>query len=198
MALITWIRERLGLEDEVFLRIPLDGVKGQLFASPMPYGPYDKWNQVMRRYRAAGVEFAVMLVTDDELAKKAKRDLLSLYPRVGIDALRFPFRDLTSPSLETVEQMVRCVGPYLRAGAKVAIHCNAGTGRTGVAAACLAADLLDLPGPEAIQYVTDRMATQITDSQKRVVCQYADQRSRQATHTPVGDTKGEAHGADAE
>jgi hypothetical protein len=198
MALITWIRERLGLEDEVFLRIPLDGVKGHLYASPMPYGPYDKWNQVMRRYRAAGVEFAVMLVTDDELAKKAKRDLLSLYPKVGIDALRFPFRDLTSPSLETVEQMVRCVGPYLRAGAKVVVHCNAGTGRTGVAAACLAADLLELPGREAIQYVTDRMATQITDSQKRVVCQYADKRSRQAPHTPAGDTKGEGHGTDAE
>jgi protein-tyrosine phosphatase len=174
MSLIGWIRERLGLEDEVFLRVPLAGIDGELYASPMPYGPYDKFNQLMRRYKTMGIEFAVSLVTDEEIARKAKRDVLGLYAQAGIESIRFPIRDLTSPPVDDVRELVNRIGPYLRAGAKMVIHCNAGTGRTAVVIACLCADLLDLDGQAAIDYVQSLMATQITESQKRVVHTFAD------------------------
>ena len=173
MGLLCWIRRKLGQEDEVFIEIPLAHTKGHLYASPMPFGPYDKYNQVLRRYREIGIEFAVSLVTDEEIRRKAKRDLLKAYERAGIESVRFPIRDLTSPELGAIRHLVRKIGPYLRAGAKVAVHCNAGTGRTGVVTACIVAALMDMDGPSAIRYVQDRMATQITSSQKRVVEQFA-------------------------
>ncbi len=174
MRLVGWIRERLGLEDEVFLRVPLAGIDGELYASPMPFGPYDKLNQLMRRYKNMDIEFAVSLVTDEEIARKAKRDVLALYAKAGIESIRFPIRDLTSPPVEDVRELVNRIGPYLRAGAKIVIHCNAGTGRTAVVIACLCADLLNLDGQGAIDYVQSLMATQITESQKRVVRTFAD------------------------
>jgi protein-tyrosine phosphatase len=176
MGLISWLRQKLGTQDEVFLEIPFEGVSGSLYVSPMPYGPYDTANQVMRRYREAQVQFAVPLVTDDEIENKAKKDLLSLYRKHGIEVIRFPIRDLTSPELEKVIELVKTIAPYLQAGAAVAIHCNAGTGRTAVIVACLASELLDLPGPEATAYVTSRMQTQLTASQIRVVERFAEQR----------------------
>ncbi|MBT3286643.1 MAG: hypothetical protein HN380_04790, partial [Victivallales bacterium] len=34
----------------VFVRTPMAG-PGALYASPMPYGPYDRLNRVLRNYR---------------------------------------------------------------------------------------------------------------------------------------------------
>ncbi len=176
MGVIGWIRRKLGAQDVVFLRIPLEGIQGGLYVSPMPYGPYDKYNQLMRRYVQEKIEFAIPLVTDAEIAGKAKRDVLALYEKNAIEVIRFPVKDLTSPELEKVRELVRTVAPYLRAGARVAVHCNAGVGRTAVIVACLAAKLLDLEGPEATRHVTSRMHTQMTTSQKRVVEKFAHDR----------------------
>lgn len=174
MGFIHWLRKKLGTESEVFLRIDLDGVKGGLFVSPMPFGPYDTRNELLRRYRDEGIEFVVPLVTDEEIARKARRDVLGAYTRAGIQAIRFPIRDLTSPELDAVRELVRTVVPYIRAGARVAVHCNAGVGRTGVIVACLVSCLLGIGGREAIEYVQSRMATQLTDSQKRTVERFAE------------------------
>ncbi len=173
MGLLHWIRKRLGTEDEIFLRVPIESVPGRLFVSPMPHGPYDKYNQVLRRYRDEGVELAAALVTDDEIRRKCKRDLRELYRKAGIEMIHLPIRDLTSPELEGVLGLVRRVGPYLGAGAKVAVHCNAGTGRSAVVVACLGAALDGKAGPEAVAWVEGLMITQMTASQKRVVERFA-------------------------
>jgi protein-tyrosine phosphatase len=173
MGLINWIRSKLGTQDVVFLRVPLEGIAGSLYVSPMPYGPYDKYNQLLKRYVQEKIEFAIPLVTDAEIARKAKRDVLDLYRKNGIEVIRFPIEDLTSPELQKVRELVKTVAPYLRAGAKVAVHCNAGVGRTAVIVACLVSKLLDLDGPEATRYITSLMHTQMTSSQKRVVEKFA-------------------------
>ncbi len=174
MGWITWLRQRLGLADAVFLEIDLPEVSGRLYVSPMPFGPYDKLNQLLGRYREAGVEFVVPLVTDEEIDRKAKRDLLGEYKRAGIQAIRFPIRDLTSPSVEAVCKLVQTVAPYLRAGACVAVHCNAGVGRTAVIVACLVAEVLEMDGRDATEYVEARMATRLIASQKRVILKFSD------------------------
>ena len=85
-----------GKQEKNCMRIPLE-VKGKLYVSPMPYGPYDPGNALLKTYKQRRIEFAVMLVTDAELEKKAKRDLLAIYKKNNIQPIRFPIADYTSP-----------------------------------------------------------------------------------------------------
>jgi len=157
-----------GNKEKTCVRIPLDA-KGRLFVSPMPYGPYDPGNKLLKIYKQNRIEFAIMLVTDSEIEKKAKRDILTLYKQQGIEPIRFPIADYTSPDLHPFSKVVDQVSGYLRAGANVAVHCNAGVGRTGVMTCCIVRDFSALSTGEAIDYVRSYMQTNMTDEQKRLV-----------------------------
>lgn len=156
-----------GQKEKTCVRIPLD-VKGRLFVSPMPFGPYDPGNALLKTYQQLRIGFVVMLVTDAELAKKAKRDVLAIYKQNGIEPIRFPIADYTSPELHAFSKVVDKAAGYLRAGAHLAIHCNAGVGRTGVMACCIVRDLTGMGTPEAIAYVKQFMQTNMTDEQMRL------------------------------
>ncbi len=65
--------------------------------------------------------------------------------------------------------MVDQVSGYLRAGAHIAIHCNAGVGRTGVMTCCVVCDILKMSAEEASRYVKQYMQTNMTDEQMRLV-----------------------------
>jgi protein-tyrosine phosphatase len=169
VGLLGWLRRKFGTEEKVFETIPLKGIAGRLHVSPMPFGPYDTKSQLLKRYRAEHVGCAIPLVTDAELARKSRKDLLSEYARAGIEVIRFPIADLTSPELEAIVTLVADVVPRIQAGTHVAVHCNAGVGRTGVVVSCLVCALLDLDDTQAIAHVRGYMHTQMTESQKQVV-----------------------------
>ena len=152
-----------------FVRIPLPA-KGKLFVSPMPYGPYDTANQLLRTYRRARIKAVIPLVTEDEIAKKAKRNLFKAYTREGIEILHYPVPDLTSPKREDVLAAVAALEEHLCvAGTNVAVHCNAGIGRTGVIVSCVVQRLMHLPVEEISDYLRQYMMIDMTDEQRRFV-----------------------------
>jgi len=157
-----------GPREKTCVQIPLD-VKGKLFVSPMPFGPYDTQNKLLEVYKRHGIQCVVVLVTDDELKKKAKQDLLAIYKQNKMEALRLPVADFTSPNLEEMTRAIEQAADHLRAGAHVAIHCNAGVGRTGVVTCCLVRHIMRTSPREAIAYVKHYMQTNMTDEQIRLV-----------------------------
>jgi len=158
-------------KETICAQIPLN-VKGKLFVSPMPFGPYDPGNALLKIYKQNHIEFVILLITDSELEKKAKRNLLELYKKNGIQTLRFPIADYTSPKLSSFSKEVDRATGYLRAGAHVAVHCNAGVGRTGVMACCIVRDILKMDTKSAIAYVKQYMKTEMTDEQIRLVSRF--------------------------
>ena len=157
-----------GKQEKTCVQISL-GVKGKLYVSPMPYGPYDPGNALLKVYKQHRIAFAIMLVTDAELEKKAKRDLLAIYKKNNIQPLRFPIADYTSPELHAFSKTVDQVSGYLRAGAHMAVHCNAGVGRTGVMTCSIVRDVTGKTTGEAIEYVRQFMQTNMTDEQMRLI-----------------------------
>ena len=61
--MLAKIRGIFDRQSKNFVRIPLKS-KGRLFVSPMPYGPYDKFNEVINSYKHYKVRNVVILVTE--------------------------------------------------------------------------------------------------------------------------------------
>jgi len=79
--MLSLLRRIVGPRDDgVFRRIPLLS-SGQLFASPMPFGAYDRGNRILKIYKRKGIDHVIMLVTEEELEEKARRDLKRLNPQ---------------------------------------------------------------------------------------------------------------------
>jgi len=157
----------------IFVRIPLD-CPGALYASPMPFGPYDRFNRVLKNYRRNRVKAVVVLVTDQEIAKKCRRDLLAVYEKYGITALHTPVPDLTSPSHSMVTQLIDRLQERLLRGERIAVHCNAGVGRTSVILACVVKRLRQIDGVAAAAYVRQFLHINMTSEQQRFVCKWND------------------------
>lgn len=54
----------------------------------------------------------------------------------GILFYNFPWEDMTVPSLNHMLNIVKCMAYSIEGGFKIAVHCHAGYGRTGMAIAC--------------------------------------------------------------
>jgi hypothetical protein len=156
----------------LLVELPL-GLPGRVFRSPMPFGSFDPEGQVLRLYEQAGVRVVIVLAEGDEIAKKTGRDLLNDYATHNIEAVHLPFRDFSVPALTVLRQAVETVWSHAREGQNVAVHCNAGIGRTGMVMACLARQELGFSAVEAINWVRQYIPGAVeTAEQVRVVEDY--------------------------
>jgi hypothetical protein len=75
---------------------------------------------------------------------------------VGIKHFNYGWPDMTIPSIHCMMNIVQIAKSEISSGGKIAIHCHAGFGRTGIAIACILMVLHDMDGSAAIQLVRDR------------------------------------------
>jgi hypothetical protein len=136
-----------------------DEVPGRLWLSAMP-GHGDGWQQFVADAKAAQLGLAVCLTPREEM------DQLSPPYARAVSRNEAPFEKPSSWMLlparnfgvpndpRAFRQGIAAIAQRLKAGESVMLHCAAGMGRTGTAAACVL-KALGLETEEALQRVRD-------------------------------------------
>lgn len=156
------------------IQIPLK-TAGKVFRSPMPFGRYDLQKSVFAAYLKEKVSTVVMLVSDQEALEKCGCKLKRFYLDNGIRVIYLPVADFCVPDRDELNSSVEAAFAEISAGRNLAVHCNAGLGRTGMFLGCLAKKALDLSGNEAILFIRSFIPEAIeTAEQESVVLNYGD------------------------
>lgn len=114
------------------------GVPGRLWLASMP-GRFEPWASFLAEAARLRVDEVVCLTPRDEIATLSPR----YHSAIVTGDLPFRWRQVPVPNFgvpadrESFRQDVRLVASSLAAGESVVLHCAAGMGRTGSAAACV-------------------------------------------------------------
>lgn len=154
----------------IFRRIPLQ-VDGRLYVSPMPYGAYDTQNRVLKLYKENKINHVFIIATDDEIKKKARKDIKKAYDFIGATYTQFPVPDMTAPELGRLGEVVGDAVERLKTS-RIAVHCHAGVGRTSVLTCCIVRQITGMPADKTITFVKKNMAVDMTAEQASVVARY--------------------------
>ena len=130
-------------------------VPGQLWLGPMP-GRFQPWSAFTTEAERSGLGVVVCLTPKTELAE------LSPQYHAAIARGRLPFRWMHVPMRNfglpeeppAFRRDIAAIADTIREGHAVLLHCAAGMGRTGTAAACVL-KALGLDAAEALQRVRD-------------------------------------------
>jgi protein-tyrosine phosphatase len=132
-----------------------DGVAGTLWLSSMP-GRFEPWTEFLAEAQRVNLTQVVCLTPRDELAE------LSPSYHAAVARGRLPFRWTLLPmrnfglpeDMPAFRDQVRELAGRLQAGEAVLLHCAAGMGRTGSAAACVV-KALGASAPQALARVRE-------------------------------------------
>lgn len=138
-----------------FRAVNIPQVPGTLWLASMP-GRFEPWAEFIAEQRRAQLALVLCLAPRDEIAATAPA-----YHRAIAEGV-LPFRWLNLPmrnyglplDMHGFRDGVEQAAAALRAGESVLLHCAAGMGRTGTAAACLLKHL-GTPQAEALRRIRD-------------------------------------------
>lgn len=155
-----FIREGCRLKPEIY-PIPIDG-PGGLFIMPMPRA--DRLSTDIRAFRDLGVDQMISLLEPAEARSLSLSGEGNACAAYGIDYLNFPIADLNLPDPDRFDILVRHVIRLLNSGKRVAVHCRAGIGRSGMLTSCVVANYIG-SGSEAIAHVSKARGALIPDTE---------------------------------
>ncbi len=158
------------------------GLAGRVFRSPMPFRPGDEQGLLFQEYLQAGISTVVVVAEAEECFRRTGRDLLAFYSQQGMQVICYPIRDFSVPaSKEELGRVLEAVLEKARSGSNVAVHCNAGYGRTGTFLACLARHAFGFDGQRAIDWVREYVPPALENP---------DQLQYVLNYNPIGDIRG--------
>ena len=134
--------------------LPAD-VPGKLWLSSMP-GRFGPWTDFEAEARRAALGLVVCLAPKDEVAELSP----AYHAALVQDRLPFSWLNLPMPNFglpddpPAFRREIGRIAEALHKGESVMLHCAAGLGRTGTAAACVL-KALGLPPAEALQRVSE-------------------------------------------
>ena len=105
-------------------------------------------------------------------------DYMPIAKEMGIDVLRFPIKDVSIPTIETMRSILDTINHLLEIKKTIYIHCWGGIGRTGTVAGCfliehkLATNTKAVSAIQKLKQYSERLATRMspeTDEQIRFV-----------------------------
>jgi protein-tyrosine phosphatase len=132
-----------------------NGCRGALWLGSMP-GRFERWSAFTAEARHRHLALVVCLTPQDELAALSPAYWRAVSEgSLGFRFLHLPMQNYGLPrDLAGFRDGIRQIADALAANDAVLLHCAAGIGRTGTAAACLLKHL-GLPTDEAMQRVRD-------------------------------------------
>jgi len=138
-----------------FRAVNIPQVPGTLWLASMP-GRFEPWSEFVAEQRRAHLALVLCLTPRDEIAVGAPA-----YHRAIAEG-KLPFRWLNLPmrnyglpvDMHGFRDGIEQAAVALRNGEAVLLHCAAGMGRTGTAAACLL-KRLGLPQAQALRVIRD-------------------------------------------
>jgi protein-tyrosine phosphatase len=127
---------------------------GRVYRSPMPFRPDDELGKIFHQYQDVGIQVVVVLVEQKEFLHYTGMDLIQFYRDQGLEVIHFPIPDYgTPPSQQDFYQVVSAFLKNASSGKNVAVHCNAGIGRTGTFLACAACLRFGISGEQAVAWI---------------------------------------------
>lgn len=127
---------------------------GRAFRSPTPGSHmFDPLDEVLQHYLDANIDTVFVLNPQEEFISHTGSNLLDRYQAAGLNVVHAPTADFSAPPHGKWDDALRQAQALVNSGKNIAVHCHAGIGRTGMFAACLAQDLLDLSPNNAIAWV---------------------------------------------
>ena len=147
----------------IFREIPIN-IPGRLFVSPMPTGAYDPGN-LLKIYKYHRLDHIFSLVTDEEIQKKARKDIFKEYDKLGISYSRYIIKDFQTPPLTELKNLVDEAMGLLLKDRKILVHCHAGVGRTALAVACIVMTTEKIKIDAAMDIVKAVMMLRLTTEQ---------------------------------
>lgn len=136
------------------VKLPFD-VQGTLWLGSMP-ARFESWISFTARAQRAGLDLLVCLTPRAEMAELSPAYDAAVDQGVaGMDWIELPMRNLGLPEdAAAFRHGIQQIANQLRQGSCVMLHCAAGIGRTGTAAACVLKSL-GLDAVQALQRVRD-------------------------------------------